>query len=798
MLNGKFIGVQEKTNVFTIEKKFTIKKIGKATLRATALGLYFAEINDLRVGDAYMMPGWTSYNKMLQVQNFDVSMLLSEGENVIRFTVGRGWYCSGLAWGDRATYGEQSAICAELNIDGNIISTDETWLAKESHIRFSGIYDGEIQNYIAEKKSLTLCKISYDKSKLVEQICEPVKNIERIPVLSVITTPIGEYVYDFGQNITGVVEIQTSENFYGTITLQFGEILVNGNFYSENLRNAKSTDIFTLKGAKKLCPEFTFHGFRYMKIEGVKLPKESITALVRHSDMKRTGYISVNNKRFQKLLNNVVWGQRCNFLDVPTDCPQRDERLGWTGDINAFCRTAAYNYDVRKILKKWLRDLRNDQAETGEIPHVVPDILGDKHTDAMWCDVITMVPWTLYEMYGDISYLSDNYDAMKKFIDARERTMENGLIVRGHEFGDWLALDEELLLGNSMIGRTNVYYITNVFHVNTLKIAMDTAHILGDYVGEKLYHSKRKALLENIQYEYFTASGRLVFDTVTAQVLALYFDIVPQASREKIAKLLNENVIRHNYRMTTGFIGTPYLLFALADNGFFETARRLLLNNSYPGWLYEVDMGATTIWERWNSLMPDGTPNPDGMNSYNHYAYGSMMEFVYRRIAGIQTSVPGFSKIKIAPIPTKGLPEIKAEYDSVKGKIVAGYIQKNGKITFFAEIPEGCEAEIYLPNEGKIASGNGLFSFEREWEELSCEPFTPDSTVNEVFDNPKAVQAFNKVFNEIFEGQEIAWMRADKTLQFMAEFRDVEKKMKLSDFPEMLQKANNIFKELTE
>lgn len=567
--------------------------------------------------------------------------------------------------------------------------------------------------------------------------------------------------------------------------------------YDMNL--SKVTDVFTVRGEKVLSPEFTYHGFRYMKMTGADLPEENVTALVRHTDMKRTGTICTNNERFQRLYENVVWGQRGNFVDLPTDCPQRDERLGWTGDINAFCRTAAYNYDVRSIIKKWLADVRNDQAETGEIPTVAPDCLDEKYTDAMWCDSITMVPWTMYEMYGDLSYLADNYVAMEKFIAARERNMVNGLVAKGHEFGDWLALDVELLMANGMSGRTDAYFLSNVFHSHSLRLVAKTAELLGDALAAELYQEKYKRHLKAVRDEYFTANGRLVFDTVTAQTVSLYFDIVPEEYRNKLAEVLNENVIRHGYRMVTGFIGTPYLLFALADHGYWETARRLLLNNAYPGWLYEVDMGATTVWERWNSLMPDGTPNPDGMNSYNHYAYGSVMEFAYRRIAGIDMENVGFRKVKIAPHPLKGLPTFKAEYNSAQGMICSGYEQKEGKITFTVSIPETIPALLCIPNREPIEVVGGDYRFEQEWEELSCESYTPESTVTEVFDNPIAVKAFNEVFGKIFVGHEIAWMKNEpKTLQFMAEFRDMEGKMRLCDFPDMLARANCRFRELSQ
>ena len=716
MLKGNFIGVKERASVFVVEKTFSARAGERAVLKATALGLYFAELNGVRAGDIYLAPGWTSYNKMLQVQEYDVSALIKDGENVLTLTVGEGWFCGPLTWEmKRNVYGNRSAVCADLVFSDRTVSTDESFSARESVIRESGIYDGETVDLTALSKPFTVCEVPFDKRVLIPQISEPVRNIERLPVKEVIHTPAGELVYDFGQNMAGVVEVKTPENFNGTLTMRFAEILVNGNFYTDNLRSARATDTFTVIGAKTLAPEFTFHGFRYMMLTGAELPKENITAIVRHTDMKRTGRVQTSDARFNRLIENVVWGQKGNFVDIPTDCPQRDERLGWTGDINAFCTTAAYNYDIRAFMKKWLADLRNDQAEDGRIPHVAPDALrgeNDSSVAAMWCDAVTMVPWKLYEMYGDKSFLSDNIGAMKRFIAARERNMRNGLLSQGFEWGDWLALDNEALIGNGVFGRTDPYYIANVLHVHSLKIVADAAKLLGDR-EERTYRDKYEAHLKRVRKEYFTVGGRLCFDTVTAQVLALQFDIVPEERRASLASTLNENVIKHGYRMVTGFIGSPYLLFALADNGYFDTACRVLMNCEYPGWLYEVDMGATTIWERWNSLMPDGTPNPDGMNSYNHYAYGSVMEFVYRRIAGIETEGAGFERIRVAPKPCNGLESFKAEYESANGKIVSGYESKDGKTEFTIEIPDGVQAEIILPNEKPVTVTGGKYEYER-------------------------------------------------------------------------------------
>lgn len=711
MMKGIFIGTAENADTFTVSKTFYADRAGRATLRATALGVYFAQLNGRRVGDAYLAPGWTSYRHTLQVQEYAVDV--REGENVLSFTVNAGWYCGPLTW-EHATckYGDRPAVCAELSADGLCVCTDGSWTASESAIRSSGIYDGEHVDLTAELRALHIAEVPFGGARLVPQIGEPVRDTERLSVRRVFRTPKGELVYDFGQNLAGIAEVRTPQDFDGTLTLKFAEILVGGNFYTENLRSAKATDTFTAKGAHTFRPEFTFHGFRYLMLEGAELPAENVTAVVRHTDMRRTGRIETSDPALNRLFENVVWGQRGNFVDLPTDCPQRDERLGWTGDINVFCRTAAFNYDVRGILRKWLCDVRSDQAETGEIPHVAPDCLNKKSTAAMWCDAVTMVPWKLYRMYGDESFLSENYGAMKKFVSARERTMENGLIVRGHEYGDWLALDKEVLLADGPGGRTDVYFLANALHLHTLHIVAETARILG--TGEEaLYRGKREALLRRMREEYVTPGGRLALDTVTAQAIALQFGIVPPEHRARLAAELNANVLRHGCRVSTGFIGTPYLLFALADHGYSDTAEKVLLNPEYPGWLYEVRMGATTVWERWNSLMPDGTPNPDGMNSYNHYAYGSVMEFVYRRVAGIEEAQAGFTQIRIAPMPLAAVDRVYAEYESVAGRIAAGYERKNGAIVYHAEVPAGASAEIVLPGEAPVRVGAGRYSYER-------------------------------------------------------------------------------------
>ena len=711
MINGQFISTIEKANTFVIEKDFEISSFKTAELKITALGLYKVEINGHRVSDYYMTPGFTSYNKMVQLQRYDISSLLKEGTNHISITVNAGWYCSGVMGpGYWYKFGDAPAVIAEIVVDSkSVLTTDTSWDARESFIRFSGIYDGETQDFVSPRKSLTPSVKEYDKSKIVEQIVEPVRDIERLSIKEIIKKEKNRAIYDFGQNMTGVVELHLPKGFVGTITLRFSEILINNELYVDNLRHAKVTDTFIVKGQTIVVPEFTFHGFRYLEVNGIDLDIKDISAIVRHTDLRRTGHIEVSHPRLQRLIDNVVWGQRDNYLDIPTDCPQRDERMGWTGDANVFCKTAAFNYDVRMFFKKWLRDMRNDQYEDGRISIIVPDTLETGETASIWCDSIIMIPYKLYEIYDDLSYLEDNYEAMKKYLQAQENTLVNGLVGKGHQFGDWLSLDEIPQKQENYY----LYFIANAFYYHCLKTVENISKILKNEEFATICAQKADELLTNIRKEYYQDNGLPKIDTVTALVLTLQLELVEEKNHQYVADKLNEEIIKRDYHVTTGFIGTAYLLFALADNGFLETAKKVMMVEGMPGWLYEVDMGATTIWERWNSLLPDGTPNPDGMNSYNHYAYGVVMEFIYRRIVGIEPLTPGFKEVKIIPSYISGVDHVKGEFQSINGKIVSSYKIANNTITYSISIPKGIKAGIYLPNEGLVASGSGEFVFER-------------------------------------------------------------------------------------
>lgn len=709
---------------FEVFKDFSVKKkVVKARAYATALGMYTLEVNGRRAGDLYFAPYWTSYDKMLEYQTYDITPLLKEGGNQAAVTVAKGWYSCELAWeGYRDIYGKVNAALLELHIfyqDGSkdVIGTGPDWKARRSYITDSEIYHGEKQDFTQKRDEVFPVKtVEYDKNKITAQINEPCRVIERRKPIKHIVTPKGEQVLDFGQNLVGVAEFKVKGVKGQTVTLKHAEILdEKGNFYTENLRGAKSADTFVLSGGEQvLSPVFTFHGFRFLQITGIDVVPADYTALVIHSDMKPAGTLTTSNPLVNQLISNIRWGQKGNFVDVPTDCPQRDERLGWTGDINAFARTATFNYNVAPFLRKWLTDVRNDQKADGGVPCVIPNILnmGDG-AEAMWSSAAVMIPWTLYNTYGDIRFITESYQSIKRYI-GKLLSMRNkdGLIDKGHNFADWLSLDGGWT-NETVRGATDHYYIANVFCAAALEIFCGMARITGNTADCEKYSGIYGKLLEKIRREYFTRNGRMVTETQTACVLALHFNIVSEKLRPKIVKLLKGAMERYGSKLATGFIGTSYLCAALSDNGLHDCAGALLLNQEYPGWLHPVKLGATTIWERWNSLLPDGSPSPNvGMNSYNHYAYGSVGEFIWRRVAGIDNLEAGYKKIRIEPRVVKGLDSVYGEYESVYGTIASGYELKDGKVKITVKIPANATAEIILPDGRKETVGSGGYAYE--------------------------------------------------------------------------------------
>jgi len=712
------------------------KKIASATVYITAHGMYEAQINGKRVGGAYLTPGWTSYNKRLQYQVYDVTNLLQNGANAIGVIVGNGWYRGFLAWsGNKDSYGKKTAVLMQLVInytDGTTarINSDETWKSSTGSIRYSEIYHGETIDAREEKAGWSTASYNdanwpgvkvqnYPNDNLLATYNEPVKKHEKFKPLKIFTTPKGEKVIDFGQNLVGWVIVKANGNAGDKIIIRHAEVLdKNGNFYIDNLRaaNATATYILSGKGEETFEPHFTFYGFRYIKIEGVNDVKpENFFAVALYSDMKPTGTFTSSNALINQLQHNIQWGQKGNFLDVPTDCPQRDERLGWTGDAQAFSRTAAFNFGVNNFFAKWLRDVEADQRPSGKVPYVIPNVLQpEAGASAGWADAANIIPWNMYLAYGDRKILEDQYNSMKAWIGYMEKESKNYLWNTGFHFGDWLfyrPFDDND--GRSAV--TDKYMIAQCFFANSVQIMINTAKVLAKNDDVTKYTELLKNLKEAFAKEYLTPNGRLVSSTQTAYVLALNFDMLPGDLREQAVQKLVDNIKSYNNHLTTGFLGTPYLCHVLSRFGKTDVAFSLLMQESYPSWLYPVKMGATTIWERWNGIRPDSTFEPASMNSFNHYAYGAIGDWMYQVVAGLDTydDGPGYKHIKIQPHIGGGLTNASASLQTYYGKASSGWKIEGDKIIMDIEIPANTTATVFVPASNKEAiteNGNAVSS----------------------------------------------------------------------------------------
>lgn len=732
-------------------KEFQVKrKVESVRVYATSLGIYEIKLNGEKVGDSFFSPGWTNYKERLQYQTYKADDLLEE-KNKIEISVGNGWYKGILGFTVTPNhYGNRVATLAEIHIsyvDGTkeIITTDESWKVSKSTIRYSEIYMGEtVDSTFIEKEYSNVVLASFDKSKIVAQESEPVRIIEKLPAKEFILTPKGEKVIDFGQNLTGFVKMKVQGEKGQKITIKHAEVLdKDGNFYPETLRQAISVDNFICNGEEQtFLPTFTFHGFRYISIEGLEeINLDNFKACVLHTDMEETGTFTTSNPYVNQLQSNIQWSQKGNFLDIPTDCPQRDERLGWTGDAQVFAGTAAYNYNVALFFTKWLRDLASEQTEEYGVPHVVPNILGDQDGAAAWSDAAVIIPWVMYQTYGDVRILENQYESMTGWIEyISSRCGENGLWQTGFQYGDWLALDKEE--GPSRTGATDKYLVANAYYAHSTDIVRNAAKILNKTADVKKYDSLYENIKEAFNKEYITTTGRMVSETQTGSVLALHFDLAEEKYKERILESLVTNIGEHKNHLTTGFVGTPYLNHALTEHNEHELAGRLLLKEDYPSWLYAVKKGATTIWERWNSILPNGDFDTSGMNSLNHYAYGSIGEWMYRKLAGINQLKPGYKEILIKPQFIQGISSVEATYQSVYGEIKSAWSCKDKKITIHVEIPANTTAIIYLPEKEKsIEVGSGVYHYEYDTEtNLERNRFSMDSTFKEIIDEPIAVE----------------------------------------------------------
>ena len=707
-----------------LRREFTLAPgVASARLYVTSLGLNIVELNGQRASDILFRPGWTSYDKRLQYDTYDVGALVHPGANAIGVTLGDGWYRGHIGFADkRNNYGKRLGLLAQLVVrygDGHtqVVSTDESWKASTGPIAMSDIYDGEVYDARLEKSGWS--RAGYDDrswrgvrtlgnvpASLVAPVGPPVRRMQELKPVRILHTPAGETVFDLGQNMVGWVRLRVSGPAGTTVRLRHAEVLDKaGDFYTANLRDAAQTVRYTLngKGIELYEPHFSFQGFRYVAVDGFPgTPTlDAITGIVVYSDMAPTGSFETSNALVNRLQQNIVWGQRGNFLDIPTDCPQRDERLGWTGDAQVFSRTAAFNMDVSGFFAKWLADVAADQHADGAVPWVIPDVLGRTNpsfsASAGWSDAAVIVPWNVYQAYGDTSVLSRQYASMRAWVEyERAQAGEGFLWTKGFHFGDWLAF--QTTRADYPGATTDKDLIATAYFAHSADLLARAASVLGRQDDARNYRALFERVRAAFQREYVTATARLTSNTQTAYVLALDFDLLPDALRGGAAQRLAEDVRRMGH-LTTGFLGTPALTRMLSENGYLTDAYKLLLNVDYPSWLYEVKQGATTVWERWDGQKPDSTFEEASMNSFNHYAYGAVGDWMYRVVAGLNSdpAEPGYKHIIVRPQPGGGFTYASATLMTPYGEAASGWKIDGNSFRITVRVPANSHATVYLP-----------------------------------------------------------------------------------------------------
>jgi alpha-L-rhamnosidase len=734
---------KDKSNATMLRRDFPIKKpVQEAYVFASALGLYKLYINGRRAGDAELAPGWTSYNKHLLYQSYEVTDLLKQGANAIGALVGAGWYKGKMGFvGLRNHYGSRTALLTQLLIryeDGSedLIVTDGSWQGTDSPITFAEIYDGEIYDasleqdgwnepgFIAEnwQKVTTL---EHDFSTLTAQRAAPVKHMETLPVLELITTPEGDQVLDFGQNLSGWIRFKAEGKKGDRVELNCFESLDSkGNVYLDNLRGAKQTIDYTYgrDGMVEYNPSFTFMGFRYAKISawpaGSEPKPENFEVMALYSEMEQTGDFESSNPDLNRLNLNVNWSLKGNFVDVPTDCPQRNERLGWTGDAQIFARTACYLMNTYEFFSKWLTDVAADQTPEGGVPHVVPDILAGQseddwllsqgtHSAAAWADVAVIMPWAMYLNYGDKKIIEKQYDSMKGWINFMKNNSNDYIWNYKLQFGDWVALDAE---EGSYFGATPNDLTCTAYFAYSTGLFVKMARIIGRDDDAAKYEELYQKVLDKYQWTFFNEDGTMTAQTQTAHIVSLYFGLVPEKFRQQtidgLIKLLNAE----NGHLVTGFVGTPYFCHALSQHGKKQEACDLLMRDDFPSWLYQDKMGATTIWEHWDGIKPDGSMWSADMNSFNHYAYGAVDEWIYRVLGGLEAdeNKPGFKHSIVQPHIGGELDYAKTSYLTPYGLLSSHWKKSGQEVTLEVEIPHNTTATIVLDRATAISDAAGL------------------------------------------------------------------------------------------
>ncbi|MEZ0326542.1 MAG: family 78 glycoside hydrolase catalytic domain [Fimbriimonas sp.] len=703
-----------------LRRSITLKRQPvEARLYATALGVYEFRINGRKVGEDFFAPGWTDYRKRIQYQVYDVSHLLSEGENALGAVLGDGWYCGNVEWRGRQLYGDRPWLFGQLVVqydDGTTqtLATDKTWKTSFGPILESDMLMGE--SYDAQRELTGWDNVGYDDKSwqpatlredpgvsLVAMRGPTVKATQEIvPVgdpVKIERWPSPDYIYDLGQNMVGFVRLKVKGPAGKTVRLRFGEVLTDkGTLYTENLRSAKQTDYYTLKGdpdGEVWEPRFTFHGFRYVEVRDFpgEPTKDAITGIVVHSDTPKTGEFECNDELINQLQQNIDWGQRGNFVDVPTDCPQRDERLGWTGDAQVFVRTAAFNRDVAGFFTKWADDCRDAQSDKGEIPPTVPTT-GVVSADGgpAWADAAIICPWTIYLTYGDTRILEENYDVMVRFMDYLESTANDHIRCypdyEGFKgFGDWLSIKAET--PQDLIGTAFLAYDADLMS--------RIAGILGKQDDQDRYAKLFETVKAAFQKRYVTPDGLVTPQTQTAYLLALHFNLLPERQREVAAKELVADMKKRGWHLSAGFVGSSYVNPVLSAVGMNDVAFKLLHQKTWPSWLYAVTKGATTIWERWDGWTEENGFQDPGMNSFNHYAYGAIGSWLYEKVAGIDVGQAGYKQIRMTPTPGEGITWVKASLNSIHGRIESNWAVENNSFTWDVLIPPNTSATLEAP-----------------------------------------------------------------------------------------------------
>ncbi len=740
-----------------IRRRFSLEKeIASAVIYSTAQGNYQLHLNGKRVSTDELAPGWTSYDERLQYQSYDVRDFLTGGENVIGAHLGAGWYKSTLSFLlIHNFYGEYAALSLTLLVtytDGTTqtVITDADWKGDYSPVLNAQLYDGETYDARLEQDGwnepgfddtrwMSVRSTPCTSKRIEAQVGSPVTLHECMAPTRAFTTPKGERVIDFGQNMSALVEIRGVGKEGDTVVLRMFEVLDrDGNVYTDNLRSAQQRIMYTLKDDRPFIyrPHFTFFGFRFIHVESFpgRSDLDGFRAYAIYSDMEKTGSFECSNPDLNQLQHNIEWGLKSNFVDIPTDCPQRDERLGWTGDAQIFCRTASFNVNSYAFFSKWLRDLALDQAVIGGVGHVVPDVLNKypvenpmlkngTHSAAAWGDAAVVNPWVMYLTHGDTEILSRQWDSMKGWIDFMRTHSEGHIWNYRLQFGDWVALDAE---EGSYFGATPNDLTCTAYYAYSTGLFVKIARVLGKDTVADEYESLQRDIISTFRSTFFTEDGEMTAQTQTAHILALHFNLVPEVHRAKTLERLKKLLEKENGHLVTGFVGTPYFTHALSANGALEEAYDLLLKEDFPSWLYQVKKGATTIWEHWDGIRPDGSMWSPDMNSFNHYAYGAIGEWLYRVVAGLEIdeASPAYRHSIIAPRIGGNLTWVRGSFRSIYGEVSSAWKVDTGTgksiVTLTVSIPANTSSSIRLLDGAVLVDGDGL-DFARQGEMLEAE-----------------------------------------------------------------------------